>query len=311
MANLRTWPAGPDLAAIPGRPAAAVHDHLWLLPDGTGLHAPIGNVTVDELTGRVCCHLCGKWFTSLGSHVRVHGYSADSYRAAMGLMRTRSLASAELSASISDRQARRYRDSAEHRGFMAEGHALARSGQLAWRARSANGGREDRPERAVARRDELARERATAAAQREQRMAGRLAALGAASLTEYLLAAHAAGATLAEIRQASGLGQEQLRRALAAAGIAPRPTGRNTAAGKRSRALAADSAAAELVGTSDLRRPLRARSASSPAASRTSSRISSRCPWTAPRHGPAVRRCPAPPRNPLPRRRPSARTGCC
>lgn len=52
------------------------HAHLWVLSDGTGLHAPPGTLTRDDETGR----LCGRWFRSLGSHVRAHGYTADTYR---------------------------------------------------------------------------------------------------------------------------------------------------------------------------------------------------------------------------------------
>lgn len=64
------------------------HAHLWTLPGGTGLHAPYGQLVRDPTTGRVCCHLCGRWFRSLGSHLRRHGLSATSYREAVGLCRT-------------------------------------------------------------------------------------------------------------------------------------------------------------------------------------------------------------------------------
>jgi hypothetical protein len=69
----------------PNRSAPPVHGHLWSLPDGTGLHAPIGSLVAEPGTGRLCCHLCGRWFISLGVHVRFHGQTAGSYRAAMGL----------------------------------------------------------------------------------------------------------------------------------------------------------------------------------------------------------------------------------
>jgi len=72
----------PRLGA-PGR-----HGHMWSLPDGTGLHAPPGRLVTDERTGRLCCHLCGDWFAALGIHVRSHGHTAGTYRAAMSLPRT-------------------------------------------------------------------------------------------------------------------------------------------------------------------------------------------------------------------------------
>ena len=72
--------------------AARRHRHLWYLPDGTGLHAPPGRLAVEKGSGRLCCHLCGDWFASLGIHVRVHGHTAGSYRAAMGLPRATVLA---------------------------------------------------------------------------------------------------------------------------------------------------------------------------------------------------------------------------
>ena len=36
------------------------HAHLWSLLDGTGLHAPYGQLVIESGTGRVCCHLCGR-----------------------------------------------------------------------------------------------------------------------------------------------------------------------------------------------------------------------------------------------------------
>jgi hypothetical protein len=80
------------------------HARLWSLPDGAGLHAPYGELVVEPGTGRVCCHLCGRWFVSLGGHVRRHGYTADSYRKAMGLCRSRPLVAEALSRSIATRQ---------------------------------------------------------------------------------------------------------------------------------------------------------------------------------------------------------------
>ena len=52
------------------RGRAGSHAHLWSLPDGTGVHAPYGQLVAEADTGRICCHLCGRWFISLGSHLR-------------------------------------------------------------------------------------------------------------------------------------------------------------------------------------------------------------------------------------------------
>jgi hypothetical protein len=64
---------------------------------------------------------------------------------------------------------------------------------------------------------------------------------------------------MAELGRATGLGRRRLRAAMAEAGIAPLPSGRNTSGGKRSRAAAADRRAADRVGTGDLREWLRQR----------------------------------------------------
>lgn len=59
------------------------HEHLWSLPDGTGLHAPVGRLLREE-DDRICWHLCGRWFVALGPRLRVHGYTARADRNTMG-----------------------------------------------------------------------------------------------------------------------------------------------------------------------------------------------------------------------------------
>lgn len=232
------------------QPASRRHGHLWTLPDGTGLHAPPGQLTRDPETGQVCCHLCGRWFRALGSHVRAHGYTAYSYREAMGLCRTRALTAPDLSAAISMRQAAAYADKADVRARLSQGHDLARSGRLTRHARSVDAA--DRPERVAARRRHLAAGRDTAAKRREECLARRLGDLGATDLGGYLRDAYGQGASLATLAAATGLGRARLRTSLDEAGIVARPTGRNTLAGKQSRARAAEAAAAVRVGTSDV-----------------------------------------------------------
>ncbi|MGH3575723.1 MAG: MucR family transcriptional regulator, partial [Pseudonocardiaceae bacterium] len=107
------------------------HDHLWSLPDGTGLHAPYGQLAIEPGTGRVCCHLCGRWYVSLGGHLRRHGHTADSYRETMGLCRSRPLVAQALSRSIAARQSEAYRRSPELRAYLAVGQELCKTGQLA------------------------------------------------------------------------------------------------------------------------------------------------------------------------------------
>lgn len=74
--------------------------------------------------------VCGEYFTSLGRRVRVHGYSAKTYREAMGLGKTTPLVTAGFSQAMRDRQRRRYQDTTACRADLAEGHELARRGEL-------------------------------------------------------------------------------------------------------------------------------------------------------------------------------------
>jgi hypothetical protein len=236
------------------------HRHRWWLPDGTGLHAPPGDLLVDDSTGKLCCHLCGGWYVSLGSHVRVHGYTAGAYRAAMGLCVTEPLTAANLSSAIAARQLAAYQRHEHIRDRLAAALPHVASGELNRRAletlRSS-----DPPQRAARRRAALSEGRATVAARRAHELAETLAGLGYATLGDYLRTSYADGESLESLARVTGLGRQRLRDALTAAGVAVRPVGRNTVAGKRSRAIAADAAAARRVGTTDLRAWLRDRQA--------------------------------------------------
>ncbi|MFI5933807.1 MucR family transcriptional regulator [Actinoplanes sp. NPDC051494] len=230
------------------------HGHLWRLPDGTGLHAPPGELAVEESTGRLCCHLCGRWYTSLGSHVRAHGHTAGSYRAAMGLCRREPLVAAALSTAIRVRQARRFdRDEALRAAFVAGADRLRRAGPVRPRAEA------EPPQRVARRRAALQAGRDTVAVRRDRDLAGRLARLGHGSLGGYLRTAYAGGASLDALAASTGLGRARLRAALDQAGVVLRPSGVNTPAGRRSRAVAAERVAAERVGTDDLHGWLRDR----------------------------------------------------
>ena len=188
------------------------HAHLWHLPDGIGLHAPIGRLVRHPTTDEVCCHVCGRWFVALGSHVRVHGYSASSYRSTMGLARTAPLTARDLSARISQRQSDRYRTSEDLREAMRMGHTLARDGALAERVRNS------RPFRAQAvaiRTAALVAGRATMAARRRADRDLLVTSAGAFSLDDFLRTRQARVA-LADAKAAERVGTDDLREWLAA-----------------------------------------------------------------------------------------------
>ncbi len=52
----------------------------------------LGIVTYDPIEDKLQCHLCGKWFRGLSTHVVVaHGWTADEYREEFGLNRNQAL----------------------------------------------------------------------------------------------------------------------------------------------------------------------------------------------------------------------------
>lgn len=246
----------PDPAPQRGAPTSLprgtpTHGHLWSLPDGTGLHAPHGELVFEAGTGRVCCHLCGRWFVSLGAHLRSHGHTAASYREAMGLCRTRPLVAETLSRSIATRQQQAYRRSPAVRARLAAGQELSRTGQLADLARTA-GGTEVSPELARIRRTALEVGRATRATQRDEALTLRLRELGIDHLADYLRHDYAAGVSLRSLAEVTGLGWARLRREIDAAGITVRPLGLSIAQQRQARVRLADAETARQLGTEDL-----------------------------------------------------------
>jgi ROS/MUCR transcriptional regulator protein len=201
---------------------ARTHSHLWFLPDGTGLHAPYGQLMIESGTGRVCCHLCGRWFVSLGGHLRRHGHTAESYRETMGLCRGRPLVAESLSRSIAIRQSEAYQRSPALRARLAVGQELSRTGQLATLASHAHTVSPS-VEGTRLRRAALDAGRATRAAQRDRALARRLRELGFDDLAGYLRHAYSTGTSLRGIAKATGLGWVRLRREIEAAGISVRP----------------------------------------------------------------------------------------
>lgn len=214
----------------------------------------------DPFTGQVCCHLCGRLFTLLGAHVRVHGLDAAGYRELVGLCRTRALAAPQLSSRIQTRQRMQYDAVPAVRDRLALGQELARSGQLAWRRSRRDQQEPEPPERRRGRLRELAAGRARRQLElADQRVGDRLLQRGSQDVHAYLRQAYADGASLEALAAQTGLGRDRLRQALRGAGVTSRPSGVNTAAGRRSRARTADQRAAAHLGVPDLRDWLRAR----------------------------------------------------
>jgi hypothetical protein len=212
-------------APVDGSRRNHTHAHLWSLSDGTGLHAPYGQLVIEPGTGRVCCHLCGRWYVSLGGHLRAHEHTADSYRETMGLCRSRPLVAETLSRSIAARQAEAYRRSPELRARLAIGQELSKAGRLAMLAhtmRTASPSAESTRIRRAA----LEAGRQTRAAQRDRALVRRLRELRFDDLAEYLRHAYSAGASLRHLAKVTGLGWTRLRREIDAAGIAVRLSAR-------------------------------------------------------------------------------------
>ncbi|MGH3821761.1 MAG: hypothetical protein ACRDRA_02785 [Pseudonocardiaceae bacterium] len=208
-------------AAVQARHAhqAQPHAHLWSLPDGTGLHAPYGQLVFESGTGRVCCHLCGRWFVSLGGHLHRHGHNAASYRDLIGLCRSRPLVAEALSRSIAIRQRKAYRRSPALRARLAVGQELSKTGQLATLAATAHTASPP-AELTRLRRAALEAGRATRAAERDRALAHRLSALGFDDLASYLRHACSSGMSLRGMAKATGLGWTRLRREIDAVGAA-------------------------------------------------------------------------------------------
>lgn len=272
--NLRNPPAP---AGVEQHGTHGTHTHLWTLPDGTGLHAPYGQLVRDPATGRLCCHLCGRWFRSLSSHLRRHGYTAADYRATMGLCRTRPMTSEDLSGAIARRQAAAYRRDPEVRNMLAQGRAMARPGKLT-SARVADG-RRPPAELAAVRRDAQRRGRQTRDRERDHLVQVRLSENGCADLGEYLRTAYASGVSLVDLQATTGLGTHRLKRAMAAAGIVVRRPGDTSLAGRRSRARTAERAAAARVGTDDITAWLVERYAAGWSLTRLGKAVGHSAPW--------------------------------
>ncbi len=78
--------SGSPAIVPPERPQSTV---VGRLEDGTPYFAPLGEMPYDPDEDRVQCHLCGGWYRVVGgTHIIVkHGWTADEYRAAFGLLK--------------------------------------------------------------------------------------------------------------------------------------------------------------------------------------------------------------------------------
>jgi hypothetical protein len=162
-------------------------------------------LVIEARTGRVCCHLCGQWFVSLGSHLRRHGHTADSYRKAMGLCRSRPLVAEALSRVIATRQREAYRRSPAMRAGLAVGQQLSKTGELTLLASAAQP-TSPPPELIRLRRAALDAGRATRSAQRQRALDRRLRQLGFPDLPSYLRHAQQTGTSLRNLAKETRLG---------------------------------------------------------------------------------------------------------
>ncbi|AXH72300.1 MAG: ROS/MUCR transcriptional regulator protein [Caudoviricetes sp.] len=69
---------------------------------------PIGGIEFSVDGEKVRCHACGKWYRSLNTHLKTHGYTQETYKEAYALKRTASL--------LPPATAEKYREQALARG---------------------------------------------------------------------------------------------------------------------------------------------------------------------------------------------------
>ena len=209
-------------APRPPAPRPRVRPVAGVLADGTVFYAPIGEVVTDGAL--VTCHLCGRSLRSVTAHLRVHGWTKDTYCEAFGLERGQSLEGPETRKRRATAfSARLVFDPAVRTGSAA-GRERARAGDLARDAAAAARGRR----LPVQRRRKALRVRAAippaAIAQANQERARRHLARVAADVAQrhghpdigtFVLARVAAGASLTVISRQAGLHKDWLSRHLA------------------------------------------------------------------------------------------------
>jgi hypothetical protein len=234
----------------------------------------------DEEADLVICHLCGRGFRALGYHLRAHGVTADQYRQQYGLLRSRPLSARELSRTRSTAQRQVYDASERMRSDFAHGRAMARSGDLTRRAQAAFDEHGVSAELARERLERLAAGRSTQQAAAEQRLAATLRALGFDSLgtalrTLYVERELSIENTAAHLHSSP----RRTRQFLQQYGIAIRPPGHNTAAGKHARVALNDQRTAVRLGTTDITGWLRDRQAEGATLRELSAATGRSIPW--------------------------------
>ncbi|MEV6394591.1 MucR family transcriptional regulator [Streptomyces sp. NPDC051907] len=253
----------------------------------TSGHPDFGRLIRDEATDTVVCHVCGQAFRSLGAHVRAHGMTAAEYRQEFGLMRTRALNARSLSQQQSRTRRAGYRESQDAQAHFAAGRAMARSGELSRRRWDAYRERTDPEELRQARRGNLSDGRRTQARAADSRMAAALRAMGFADLGQALRTVYVDQEnSVEETARILAVGKRRVRRLLLEHGIQLRPSGQNSAAGRRSRVATNDRAAAERVGARDITSWLRERTADGATLRELAAATGRSIPWVAARIGP-------------------------
>lgn len=164
-------------------------------PDGTWLHAEVGELRSCDGDERVVCHVCGDALAHLSSaHLSGHGLTLAGYRERFGLNRKQPLMSPAMQEQRRREGHRRLQLDSVRVG-LAQGQDMARSGelvrlgQLAQAPGTASAQRRSAVSRSLA--ATRARQAETAAARRHERAVE----LGFADVPEFLRAQQAAGLT--------------------------------------------------------------------------------------------------------------------
>lgn len=194
---------------------------LGALADGTPCHAPPGVMEIADEHAR--CHLCGRWFRSVGAHLRSHGWDRASYRTAFGLERGQSLEGS----TTRDRRARAMHRRRAHDPVVRAGCEIGRrwasTGELTRAAAAAARGRRQPEQRRrktlrtlasipVEVRTEAA---ARASVSRLRAIAERMATdAGFPTFAEFIRTRVAAGDSLARLSREAGLHKDWLTRHL-------------------------------------------------------------------------------------------------
>ncbi|MFB7909820.1 MucR family transcriptional regulator [Kitasatospora sp. NPDC056076] len=243
-------------------------------------HPDHGRLIRDEEADLVLCHLCGRGYRSLGSHLRAHGLTADEYRARFGLMRSRPLAARALSRARSSTQRTAFEASSRMRAHFEPGQAMARNGDLLREARRSFEEHGASAQLARERLEKLAAGRRTQSDAAAARLGERVAALGHRSLEQALRALYIDGDLSQEAAaRALGVGNERFRDLLRLHGIVVRAVGRNSPTGKQARVASNDTETARRVGADDIVAWLREQRSGGATLSGLAARTGRSIPW--------------------------------